>query len=120
VIGDWGESLPATQGACELALANVQTHEYRMVSITCNAQTCWPVYGWQQVGNDITLRGKWQLGAFGGSYHCDLVPDSPLPLLLPDAQRSKVRVAVRAYAWALFFPSYKRGEAGLYEVAVIY
>lgn len=118
VVGGWGEGLPTTQSACELALANVQTHEYRVVSFNCSGSICFPVYGWQQVGGDITLRGHWL--PFFGSYYCGLRLDSPLPVLQPSSFRSKVRVAVRAYAWALFFPAYKRGEAGVYSQPVIY
>jgi hypothetical protein len=117
-FGGWGEGLPTTQATCELALANVQTHEYRVVSFNCGGTICVPVYGWQQVGGDITLRGNWL--PFFGSHYCALLPDSPLPVLQPSAFRSKVRVAVRAYAWALFFPAYKRGEAGVYSQPIIY
>jgi hypothetical protein len=116
--GGWGEGLPATQSACALALANVQTHEHKVVSFNCNGGLCLPVYGWQQVGGDITLRGTWL--PFFGSFYCALKPDSPLPVLQPNALRSKVRVAVRAYAWAVFFPAYKRGEAGVYSQPIIY
>jgi hypothetical protein len=118
VAADWGESLPSTQSACELALANVQTHEYAMTGFNCSGSICFPVYGWRQVGGDITLRGNWL--PFFGSHYCALVPDSPLPELQPSAFRSKVRVSVRAYAWAVFFPAYKRGEAGVYSQPIIY
>jgi hypothetical protein len=117
VRGGWGESLPTTESSCTLAFANVQTHEYRM-SFQCSGQLCYPVWGWHQVGGDITVHGEWKPG-FGGNYDCVMVPNSPLPVLQPTALRSKVRVAVRAYAWALFFPAYKRGEAGVYSMPII-
>jgi hypothetical protein len=118
VAGDWGEGLPTSQSACELALANVQTHQHIVVGWSCSGSFCFPIYAWQQVGGDITLRGTWL--PFFGSHYCALVPDSPLPELPPSALRSKVRVAVRAYAWAVFFPAYKRGEAGVYSQPIIY
>jgi hypothetical protein len=114
---DWGEGLPTTQSACELALANVQAHEYRVVSWSCGAQICFPVYAWQPVGSEITLRGNWM--PFFGGHYCALVPDSPLPVFQPSALRSKVRVAVRAYAWAVFFPAFKRGEAGVFSLPIV-
>lgn len=116
ISGGWGESLPATESSCGLAFANVQTHEYRM-SFQCSGQLCYPVWGWHQVGGDIPLHGEWR-PTFGG-YHCVLVPNTPLPVLQPTSFRSKVRVAVRAYAWALFFPAYKRGEAGVLSLPII-
>jgi hypothetical protein len=119
VTGGWGEALPVTAEVCTLALANVQTQEYRLTGFNCSGQLCLPVYGWQNVGNDVLLQGQWQAG-FGGNYSCNLVPTSPLPTLQPNAFRSKVRVSVRAYAWALFFPAYKKGTAGVWSNYIIY
>jgi hypothetical protein len=118
VAAGWGEGMPTTEATCELALANVQAHEYKVVSWSCGGQLCLPQYGWQPVGGEVTLRGEWV--PFFGGHFCSLKPDSPLPVFQPSAFRSKVRVAVRAYAWALFFPAYKRGEAGVYSQPIIY
>jgi hypothetical protein len=114
VTADWGENLPTTQSACELAVANVQTHQYAVTSFNCGGQICFPVYGWSPVGGEITMNGQWVTSPFDPSVHwCELAPQSPLPTFQPSAFRSKVRVSVRAYAWALFFPSYRRAEAGV-------
>ena len=118
ITGGWGESLPNTQQTCELAFANVQAQEYRVTSWNCSGQFCLPVYSWQNVGAEVSLHGQWT--PFFDSYFCQLVPSSPLPTLQPSVWRSKVRVAVRAYAWALLFPAYKRGEAGVYSQEIIY
>ena len=109
VAADWGEALPTTRSACELAMLNVQTHEYKMQP--CGGGICLPNYIRSQVGSDITLRGTWL--SFFGNHYCGLVADSPLPELQPSAIRDKVRVAVRAYVAAMIFPIYKRGEAGV-------
>jgi hypothetical protein len=118
VIAGWGEAMPQTQSQCDLAFANVQTHQYGHQGFSCSGQFCIPQYGWSQVGADITLRGKW-LPDFGG-YRCRLVADSPLPVFQPSLLRSKVRVSVRAYAWALFFPAFKKAKAGVYSQPIIY
>jgi len=118
VLGGWGEPLPTTsQSACELAFANVQTHEYRS-TLNCSGGLCFPQWGWHQVGGDVLLQGQWT--PFFGSHLCLMAPTSPLPVFQPSLSRSKVRVAVRAYAWALFFPAYKKGEAGLWSAPIIY
>ena len=118
VIADWGENMPQSQAQCDLALANVQTHQYGFKGYNCAGNLCVPTYGWSQVGADITLRGKWK--PFFGGHICELEPDSPLPVFQPSLLRSKVRVSVRAYAWALFFPAYKKAKAGVYSQPIIY
>ncbi|MEM9487847.1 MAG: hypothetical protein AAGC55_01820 [Myxococcota bacterium] len=110
VIAGWGEGLPTNEGSCELAVANVQTHAYGM-QFDCSGTFCVPVYNWSPVGNEITMRGNW-IPFFDGGF-CSLVPDQPLPLLQPSWFRSRVRVSVRAYGWAIFFPAYKRARAGI-------
>ena len=95
----------------------MQTHQYGNTGLNCSGGFCIPTYGWTQVGGDIGLHGKW-LPFFGG-HICQMEADSPLPVFQPSLLRSKVRVSVRAYAWALFFPAYKKGKAGVYSQPII-
>lgn len=118
VIGGWGEALPQTQQQCELVFANVQTSQYGFKGLNCTGSLCVPTYGWTQVGGDIFMHGKWV--PFFGGHVCQMVADSPLPVFQPSSLRTKVRVSVRAYAWALFFPAYKKGKAGVYSAPIIY
>jgi hypothetical protein len=119
ITGGWGEALPVTEDVCTLALANVQAQEYTLTGFNCAGQFCIPTYGWKNVGSEVLLQGQWQAG-FGNSHTCNLVPASPLPTLQPSAFRSKVRVSVRAYAWALFFPAFKKGQAGVWSDYIIH
>jgi hypothetical protein len=114
VVGGWGQALPNTAEACPMALAAVQAQEYRW-TLSCSGTLCVPVYKWFNVGSEVTLHGVWYSGTFGG---CELVPESPLPTFQPSTLRSKVRVSVRALAWAVFFPAYKKAEAGVFSAPI--
>jgi hypothetical protein len=118
VHGSWGQSLPTNEEACKLAFANVQTHEY-VRTIKCGGGGfCWYTYEWQPVGDEVLLKGVW--AKYWNREECWLEPTgASLPTLEPSSTRKKVRVAVRAYGWALFFPSYKRAIAGVHTWEII-
>jgi hypothetical protein len=114
VTAGWGEPLLNDAQSCPLALATVQTQEYRQTGFNCSGMFCIPKYGWVNVGNEITMHGVWTPGNFGG---CNLAlePGQQLPTFQPSFFRSKVRVSVRAFAWAVFFPAYKKAMGGVYS-----
>ncbi len=99
------------QSSCSLAFSSIQLFEYTIQSWNCGSGIfCYPVYGWSQYGSDVLLQGVWEDNKCRMKTHA-----SSYPVFSPSFFRSKVRIAVRNFGWALFFPVYKKAEAGIHK-----
>ena len=98
-----------TQSSCAAAFSSIQLYEYKANWI-CNSNFCYPSYGWSQYGDDITLQGVWENGYCRMKTH-----SSSYPVFSPSFFRSKVRIAVKNFGLALFFPVFKKANAGFHS-----